>query len=71
VSKKFVVFELPSNTMDSVVVPTLVALTPAQSYSPEVWEQKRLIITQLYRDEAKSLHDVRVILAQQHDFRPT
>lgn len=46
-------------------------LTPAQAYSAEEWEEKRSIITQLYREEAKKLHDVRVILASQHDFRPT
>jgi len=44
---------------------------PAQLYSSEVWEQKRTIISQLYRDEARSLKDVLAILAQDHDFRPT
>ncbi|PMD39616.1 hypothetical protein L207DRAFT_583479 [Hyaloscypha variabilis F] len=40
------------------------------SYSKEEWEQKRPIITQLYRDEEKSLDHVRSVLAQQ-SFRPT
>jgi hypothetical protein len=30
-----------------------------------------MIISQLYRDEARSLNDVLVILAQEQDFRPT
>jgi hypothetical protein len=34
------------------------------SYSKEEWEQKRPIITQLYRDEEKSLDHVRSVLAQ-------
>ena len=44
---------------------------PARSYSAEAWEQNRMIISQLYRDEARSLNDVLVILAQEYDFRPT
>jgi hypothetical protein len=48
-----------------------VSLTPAQSYSVDEWEKKRPVITQLYRDEALTLHEIRVILAQQHAFRPT
>ncbi|KAF2807298.1 uncharacterized protein BDZ99DRAFT_522915 [Mytilinidion resinicola] len=46
-------------------------LIPARSYSSEAWEQKRMIISQLYRDEARSLNNVLVVLAQEHDFRPT
>ncbi|KAF2177096.1 hypothetical protein K469DRAFT_604656, partial [Zopfia rhizophila CBS 207.26] len=46
-------------------------LIPARSYSSEEWEQKRTIISQLYRDEARSLNDVLVTLAQEHHFRPT
>ncbi|KAE9381186.1 hypothetical protein N431DRAFT_476070 [Stipitochalara longipes BDJ] len=42
----------------------------ARAYTVEEWEQKRPIITQLYRDEEKSLDHVRSVLAQQ-SFRPT
>lgn len=52
-------------------VPQPSRLIPARSYSPEEWEQKRTIISQLYRDEARSLNHVLVILAQEHGFRPT
>jgi len=48
-----------------------VALTPAQSYSSVEWEQKRHIITRLYRDERMTLRNVRIVLAQQECFRPT
>ncbi|KAE9372648.1 hypothetical protein N431DRAFT_457350 [Stipitochalara longipes BDJ] len=44
--------------------------TSTQSYSADEWEQKRSIITQLYRDENTCLDHVRSILAQQ-EFRPT
>jgi hypothetical protein len=47
-----------------------VASTSARTYSSEEWEQKRAIITQLYRDEEKSLDHVRSVLAHQ-SFRPT
>jgi hypothetical protein len=50
-----------------------IAPTPSakvSSYSKEEWEQKRPIITRLYRDEEKSLDHVRSVLAQQ-SFRPT
>jgi hypothetical protein len=45
-------------------------LTPAQSHSKDEWEQKRPLITQLYRDEGKTLDHVRSVLGQQ-SFRPT
>jgi hypothetical protein len=45
-------------------------LTPAQSHSKDEWEQKRPLITQLYRDEGKTLDYVRSVLGQQ-SFRPT
>jgi hypothetical protein len=54
-----------------MIVHTPIALTPAQSYSSEEWQQKRSIITQLYRHEAKSLSQVQAILADQFTFRPT
>jgi hypothetical protein len=69
--QKSCVRNLASTTMVSIVIPPKVVLTPAQSYSSEEWEQKRSIITHLYRDETKSLYDVRIILVQQHAFRPT
>jgi hypothetical protein len=40
--------------MASIVVPTPIVLTLAQSYSSEEWEQKRSIRTQLYHDKAKA-----------------
>lgn len=54
---------------------SLPAFTPTRpasnrSYTAEEWEGKRLIITQLYRDEAKPLHIVQVILAQNYEFLP-
>jgi hypothetical protein len=39
-------------------------------YTAEEWEQTRRIITQLYRDEARPLQIVQLMLAQQHAFRP-
>jgi hypothetical protein len=57
--------------MASLIAPIPILLTPAQSYSSEEWDEKRSFITQLYRDEDRSLHDVRIILAQRHTFRPT
>ncbi|KAH8598538.1 hypothetical protein B0O99DRAFT_591798 [Bisporella sp. PMI_857] len=47
-----------------------IPLTPAQSYPKKDWEQKRPLVTQLYRDERKSLDYIRGVLAQQ-SFRPT
>jgi hypothetical protein len=47
-----------------------IASRRAQAYSSAEWEQKRQIITQLYRDEEKSLRDVMFVLAQQL-FHPT
>ncbi|PSN71511.1 hypothetical protein BS50DRAFT_570851 [Corynespora cassiicola Philippines] len=44
---------------------------PYQSYSSDEWEKKRITITQLYRDKARSLKDVLGILQREHDFRPT
>jgi hypothetical protein len=50
--------------------PVPIPLAPPRSYSSEEWEQKRPLITQLYRDQEKSLDHVRSVLAQQ-SFRPT
>jgi len=47
-----------------------VDLKPAQSYSPQEWERKQALITRLYWGEAKTLHQVRFLLAQQN-FLPT
>jgi hypothetical protein len=54
---------------------SLPAFTPTRpasnrSYTAGEWEEKRLVITQLYRDEAKPLHIVQVILAQNYEFLP-
>jgi len=57
--------------MTSFPPPTSTISTSIQSYSADEWERKRQVITQLYRDEAKPLHIVQVILAQQYGFRPT
>ena len=57
--------------MDDPILGTLSgALIPAQSYSSEEWEQKRLFITQLYRDERKTVKEIISALVQQ-SFRPT
>jgi hypothetical protein len=45
--------------------------TPARSYSLEEWEEQREFITRLYRDEAKSMQELRLALAQTHSFYPT
>ncbi|KAH7333184.1 hypothetical protein BKA65DRAFT_41113 [Rhexocercosporidium sp. MPI-PUGE-AT-0058] len=50
--------------------PNKVSLHPAKSYTPQQWEQKRALITRLYRDEANTLHQVRLALAEGR-FRPT
>jgi hypothetical protein len=47
-----------------------IPLTPAQSHSKDEWEQKRPLITQLYRGEGRTLDYVRSVLEQQ-SFRPT
>jgi hypothetical protein len=57
--------------MASFPPPTSTISTSIQSYNADEWEQKRLVITQLYRDEAKTLRIVQAILAQQYGFRPT
>jgi hypothetical protein len=49
---------------------SLPASAPANSssirlYTAEEWEQKRMIITQLYRDEARPLHAVQLMLFDQ------
>ena len=49
----------------------MACLAPARSYSAEQWEEKRPLITQLYRNEARKLHDIRITLALEHEFRPT
>ena len=53
------------------VSPAPIVRAPMRAYTPEEWEQKRLIITRLYHDEVKSLGHVRAVLAQRHAFRPT
>jgi hypothetical protein len=60
----------PKSNMTSL--PAFTPTHPAsnRSYAAEEWEKMRLFITQLYRDEAKPLHIVQVILAQNHEFRP-
>lgn len=62
----------PSNrcNMDLMADNRHVSLTPAQSYTETQWETKRSLITKLYRDDAKPLQQLRLVLAQ-HNFRPT
>ncbi|CZR67524.1 uncharacterized protein PAC_17423 [Phialocephala subalpina] len=50
--------------------PGEVSLKPAQTYTSQEWEQKRPLITRLYRDESRTLYQVRLALAQE-TFRPT
>jgi hypothetical protein len=57
--------------MSSIVVPHLIVVPPARSYSAKEWEEKREVIAKLYCVYRKTLKDVQVILAKQHGFRPT
>jgi hypothetical protein len=57
--------------MTSITIPQPTIVPPARSYSTEAWEQKREVITKLYRQDAKTLKEVRAILADEHDFWPT
>jgi Clr5 domain len=58
--------------MTSIIIFSQPTLVPsARSYSNEEWDEKREIITRLYRGDGKTLKEVRVTLADQHDFRPT
>jgi hypothetical protein len=57
--------------MPSTVVPHLIVVPPARSYSAEEWEEKREVIANLYWAYKNTLKDVQVILAEQYDFRPT
>jgi hypothetical protein len=41
------------------------------SYSTEEWKQKRGLITRLYFEQGKTLKEVRSILEQEHNFKPT
>jgi hypothetical protein len=41
------------------------------SYSTEEWKRKRSLITKLYFEEGKTLKEVRSILENEHDFKPT
>ena len=50
--------------------PELAPVARARTYSTQEWDEKRPLITQLYRDEERSLNHVRAVLAQQ-EFRPT
>ena len=57
--------------MPSTVVPHVIVVPSARSYSAEEWEEKREVIAKLYCVYNNTLKDVQVILAEQHDFRPT
>jgi len=41
------------------------------SYSAEEWNEKRELITRLYFEEDRTLKDVRQMLADEYDFKPT
>jgi hypothetical protein len=57
--------------MTSIIVPEPTVAPSARSYSYEEWEEKRETIAELYRDEQKALKDVRTVLVDKYDFRPT
>jgi hypothetical protein len=57
--------------MTSIIIPQPTLVSSVRSYSPDEWEEKQQIIAQLYRGEGKTLKEARLILAEQHDFRPT
>jgi len=57
--------------MPSTAVPHFLVAPPARSYSAKEWEEKREVIGKLYGVYKNTLKDVQVILAEQHDFRPT
>jgi hypothetical protein len=41
------------------------------SYSTEEWRQKRELITSLYFEQGKTLKEVRSLLEEEHNFKPT
>jgi uncharacterized protein YjiS (DUF1127 family) len=57
--------------MTSIIVPEPTVAPSARSYSYEEWEEKRETIAELYRDEQRALKDVRTVLVDKYDFRPT
>jgi hypothetical protein len=57
--------------MLSTVVPYIIVVPPARSYSAQEWEEKRKVIAKLYCIYKNTLKNVQEILAEQHDFRPT
>lgn len=57
--------------MTSIIIPQPTLVPAARSYSTGEWDEKRGIITELYRGQGKTLKEVRTILTEQHDFRPT
>ncbi len=52
-------------------MPAISIVPLGRCYSASEWSQKQTVITQLYRDSRRSLKEVRVILAQQHELYPT
>lgn len=56
--------------MDLMADNSPASLTPAQSYTEAQWDAKRPLITKRYRDDARPLHQVRLVLSQPN-FGPT
>jgi Clr5 domain/Fungal Zn(2)-Cys(6) binuclear cluster domain len=56
--------------LNSETAPKILTRSGVQ-YTPELWAEKKDIITQLYSKEGKSLREVKEYLRERHDFRPT
>ena len=59
------------NMEDSLETGVIIRAPRAQSYPAAKWTQMKDVVTFLYRDQDKSLTQVKTILAQQHCFYPT
>lgn len=44
---------------------------PRSCYEPQVWEEHKDVIKQLYLDERRPLRDVMTVMAQKHGFQAT